>query len=552
MPLEIDNLRELDPESIAATLTTMAQLMQEAHPDVELTRGVFHDLVLYFNSVLNTAVRENVARVLQSNSLLKITQNPALAEPELVDQVLSNFNITRGTGSAATGSVTFVFLLDVVTTISSAHVYTAGGAEFRPAQTFTIFPPGQESRIKDAATEKVMIPVGDGTYTVSLPFVAVTTGVVGNIRRGTSLRANVIPSNVTDIFATGDFSGGKDPRTNEEYLKLLSTGLAAKTIGGRKSYEAFIRSQPGFANILHCSVLGCGDAEQQRDQHSLFPISGGGKVDLYLQTAATAQEIDHTLEATYIGVGTEGTIWQVALDRDIAPGFYDITRVAAPTDRTTNGYEIIGDERGVDLSQISYVPDIIHVVEGAYSRYQTATIRFEDSDKLSAGLVPNQSKALYSVRTRGLPLIGDIHDTLTSRDNRPRATDLLVKAAVPCFTKIALEVRLESNETLSTDTITAIKKSVVAAVSNIGFAGQLHSSVVASAAHKFLSGRQALGQIDMFAKIRRPDGTVQYLRDGTTLTIPDDPARLVTGRTTIFIVSEDDVSVSYTSAGFTG
>jgi hypothetical protein len=552
MPLEIDNLRELDPESIATTLTTMAQLMQEAHPDVELTRGVFHDLVLYFNSVLNTAVRENIERVRQSNSLLKITQNPALAESELVDQVLSNFNISRGAGTPATGSVTFVFLLDVVTTISSAHVYSAGDAEFRPAQTFTVFPPGQEAKVQDATSEKVMIPVGDGTYTVSVPFVATTAGIVGNIRRGTKLRANIVPSNVSDIFATGDFTGGRNPRTNEEYLQTLATGLAAKTIGGRKSYEAFIRNQPAFVNVLHCSVLGCGDAEQQRDQHSLFPVSGGGKVDLYLQTTAAAQELDHTLEATYIGVGTGGTIWQVVLDRDVAPGFYDITRIAGPADRTTNGYAVLSDERGVDLSQISYVPDILYTIEGAYTRYQTAVVRFEDSDKLSTNLVPQQSKARYTVTTRGMPLIADIHDTLTSRNNRPRATDLLVKAAVPCFTKVSLEVRTENNETLTAETIAAIQKAVANAVSAIGFSGQLHASVIASAAHKFLTGRQALGQIDMFGRIRRPDGTVHYLRDATTLTIPDDPSRLTTGRTTVFIVSPDDVSVSYTSAGFTG
>ncbi len=552
MSLEINNLRELSPEDVAAVQATLAQLMQEAHPDVELTRGVFHDLVLYFNSVLNTAVRENIDRVLQSNSLLKITQNPALADQALVDNVLSNYNLTRSAGTTATGTVTFIFLLDVVTTISSAHTYTAGNADFKPAYTFTVFPPGQESRIRDETTEKVMVAVGDGTYTVSVPFVALTPGTVGNIRRGTEIRGNIVPSNVADIFATGDFTGGKDPLSNEEYLRVLATGLAAKTIGSRKSYEAFIRNQPGFTNLLHCSVLGCGDAEQQRDQHSLFPVSGGGKVDLYLQTTPTAQEVDHLLEATYVGVNENGTIWQVTIDRDLAPGFYDITRVAAPTDRTTNGYAVIQDDRGVDLSQISYVPDILHVIEGVYTRYQTATIRFEDSDKLSTNLVPNQSKALYTVTTRSMPLIGDIHDTVTSRDNRPRATDLLVKAAIPCFTAISLEVRLDANETLSDEAVLNIKKAVAAAVSNIGFSGQLHASVIASAAHQFLTGRQALGQIDMFGKIRRPDGTIVYLRDPATLVIPDDPTRLVTGRTTVFLVGEDDVSVSYTSAGFTG
>lgn len=548
MPLEITTLRELSPEKVAEMTATLAQLMQERHPEVELSRGVFHDLVLYFNAVLNAAVRENINRVLQSNSLLKITQNPALAEDELVDQVLSNFNMSRGTGTPSTGAATFVFLLPEPTVIPADISYVANELEFVPAETFTILPPGS---VATKTNERVMIEVGDGTYSASMPFVATTAGRAGNIKRGTKLLATALPGNIVDAFATSDFVAGTDPPTNEEYIKQLSLGLAAKTIGSRKSYEAFIRNYPAFKNLLHCSVLGCGDVEQQRDQHSIFPISGGGKIDIYLQTNSAAQEIDHVLEATYVGIGERGTIWQVAIPRNAAPGFYDVVRVSQLSDKTSSGYPVVQDMRSVDLAQISYAPDIVHVHEGVYSRYQTAIIRFEDNDKLSAGLTVNQSKALYLVTTRGLPLIGDIHDTLTTRDNRPRATDILVKAAVPCFTSISFEIRTEANEIISDDILKQMKQAVVDAVSQVGFAGQLHSSAVANAAHKFLTGRQAIGHIDMFGKIRRPDGTVAYLRDGTLLTIPNDPTRLVTGRTTVFLIGVDDVSISYGAAGFT-
>lgn len=547
MSLEIASLRELSPEKVASTLLTMAQLMQERHPDVELTRGVFHDLVLYFNSVLNTAVRENIERILQSRSLQQIIQNPALAEDELVDHVLSNFNVTRNPGATAFGAATFVFLLNTRTVLPVDVEYTTEEATFVPAETFIVLPTGS---IPTQTNERVMIEVGDGTYAVTVPFVATTVGTAGNIRRGTKFYANSIPGNVAEVFAAADFVTGKNPATNEEYLQELDLGLTAATIGSRTSYEKFIRAQPAFKNILHCSVLGCGDPEQQRDQHSLFPISGGGKVDIYVQTMPYAQEVDHTLQATYVGIGVNGTIWQVTIPRDIHPGFYEVSRVAKPLDKTSNGYEVLSDSRGVDLAQITYVPDIIYAVEGAYTRYQTSIIRFEDSDTLSSGLTVNQSKAWYTVTTRGMPLVADIHDTLTSRDNRPRATDLLVKSAVPCFTKISFEIRTENNAVIDADTIAAMKQAVVNAIAGVGFGGQLHSSVITTAAHKFLTGRQAIGEIDMFGRIRRPDGTDAYLRDRTLLVIPDDPTRLVTGRTTVFVTGVEDVSISYTAAGF--
>lgn len=554
MSLTISNLAELDPVKVEAMVSTMAQLMQERHPEVELTRGVFHDLVLYFNGVLNAAVRENIDRILASKSLLQITSRPELADADLVDQVLSNYNIQRDTGTPASGLATFIFTTPLTTRLTATTEFKVDTITYQLPNTYTIVP-NKEDVVSD--TDRAMLAVGDGTYVVTLPIVATTVGVAGNIKRGTTIRSTSSPDNVLRVYAASDFVTGKDPSTNADYLKKLSTGLAAKTIGGRKSYEALIKAQPEFENTLHVSVLGCGDPEQQRDQHSLFPISGGGKVDVYVQTTTAAQEIEHIIEATFVGNTSNGTLWQVILPRDAAPGFYDVVKILPPPVSSTvapivtGSYRIVEDIRNVDLLSSPYVPDVRFMEEGAYTRYQTAVIRFEDTDKVGEGLVPNNSRAFYAVTTRGLPLIGDIHDFLTSRDTRARGTDILVKAAVPCFTRISFAVHIDSNDFITADTLLEMKKAVVLAVSNVGFSGQLHSSLIAGAAHKFLTGRQAINDIDMFGKIRRPDGTVDYLRDDTLLTIPFDPNRLVTGRTTAFLTGMEDVEITLVTAGYT-
>lgn len=548
MPLQISNLNELEPEKVEAMLATMAQLMQESHPEVELTRGAFHDLVLYFNSVLNAAVRENIDRVLQSRSLLQIMENPELAEDELVDHVLSNFNVTRDPGTPASGIATFVMNLPVETFIDPDLGYIANDVTFFPTAAFRVLPPEATPQNE---LDKVLIPVGDGTYAVNIPLAATTIGDVGNISRGTKLVPTFSPNNVLNVFAASNFADGRDPATNYDYLKKLSTGLAAKTIGGRKSYEAFLRANPTFENLLHCSVLGCGDPEQQRDQHGLLPISSGGKIDVYIQTSSRAAESVHFLEATYIGPAETGTAWQVTIDREVSPGFYDIARISAVGDTTSNSYPILNEVRGVDFDNSVYVPDIKYLHESAYTRYQTAALQFADRDTLTDGLTAGVSKKYYAVAIRSMPLVAEAHDLLTSRDNRARGTDILVKGAIPCLTKISFTVQTETNEVVADSTITLIKKEIVKAIAAVGFSGQLHSSVVSGAAHKHLVGRQALREIDMFGKILRPDGTVAYLRNNTLLTIPNDPQRLVTGRTTVFLVGEDDISISSVAAGFT-
>jgi hypothetical protein len=125
---------------------------------------------------------------------------------------------------------------------------------------------------------------------------------------------------------------------------------------------------------------------------------------------------------------------------------------------------------------------------------------------------------------------------------------VLVRAAVPCFTKISFTIRKEAN-TLTIDT-DAIKRALVEEIQKIGFSGQLHSSVINGVTHRFLTGRQAVSEIDMFGRIRRPDGSIQYIRDSAILKIPEDPGRAVTGRTTAFLVGPNDISISVVTAGF--
>lgn len=548
MPLQIQSLDELQPAQVEQMFQTLTQLMQERHPEVELTRGVFHDLVLYFNSVLNATVRANIDRVMQSKSLLKITQNPALSEPELVDEVLSNFNISRGDGAFASGEATIIFLQPEATRVPPDLRLSADGVLFYPATEFTTIPPGTPITNPD---DRQMISVGDGTYAANITIVAATAGKIGNIRRGTKLVPDAALNNAVIMYAATDFVNGNDPPTNEEYLAKLPDALAAKTIGGRASYAATIRKQPGFENIKHISVVGFGEPEQKRDQHSLFPISGGGRVDVYLQTYARYQTQDRQLQATYIGESeTElGTIWQIQIDKNVAPGFYEVLRIAKVTDSGATGYPILLQTRGYNFEDEDFVPDIIGREEGAYSRYQTAVVRFLDPNTTATNLTPLQSKAYYNVTLSVMPLIGQVQDYISSRDVRSRAADVLVRAAVPCFTKISFTIRKDAASAMPD--IGAIKTAIVDAVAGVGFSGQLHASLISGTVHRFLTGKQAIGAIDMFGRILRPDGENAFVRDNTILQIPHDPLRLVTGKTTAFLTTEDDISISVDLAGYT-
>jgi hypothetical protein len=252
--------------------------------------------------------------------------------------------------------------------------------------------------------------------------------------------------------------------------------------------------------------------------------------------------------ATYVGPTASGTQWQLIFNRDTAPGFYEVTRIAPPSSTNVTGYSVTTDTRNVNFTELDFVPDVLFLTESAYTRYQTAVIQFEDTDTSPGTLVPLVAKKTYAVRTVGMPLIAELQDFLSSRDARSRCTDVLVKAPVPCFTKIAFDIRKSASD--PTPDIAAIQQAVSDAITAVGFSGQLHASLISKVAHQYLSGHQALGSIDMFGRIRRPDGTITYVRDNTTLFIPADYSRGVSGRTTAFLTSPQDVAVSVVAAGF--
>ena len=86
MALTFPNLTQLDPAIVEQLREEAASRLQEAFPDLDLKRGVYHDTVVYFHAQLAAAIQTLLAQHLQSRSLLAIKANPTLADAATVDQ----------------------------------------------------------------------------------------------------------------------------------------------------------------------------------------------------------------------------------------------------------------------------------------------------------------------------------------------------------------------------------------------------------------------------------------------------------------------------------
>jgi len=281
-------------------------------------------------------------------------------------------------------------------------------------------------------------------------------------------------------------------------------------------------------------------------------VSMGGRLDIYARTAGQPQRVELTKTATLIANQAGGSIWQFTINRDNLPGFYDITQIIFTDDPAdTAGFEVQSDIRSFDMSDdgLPVRPDLISIDEAFYTKYQTTVIQFLDTVTDTSQMTVGSEKKDYKVVVRGMPLIKELQDFCMDYRWRNLASDIAVKAAVPCFLSINFDI--QKGPESATPDVAAIKNALVAEINALGFPGQLHASLISDIVHGFLTDRQAVGVISLHGRINRPTGSFQVIRSNDVLRIPDDPGNLVTGRTTAFILEETDIGISVVTEGFT-
>jgi len=548
MTIAITDFDDLTAVQVAQEQATLAEMMQESNPALKFLRGVLHDYLAYYGGVQAAKNVEEMARLQRSQSLNEVVEDPTLADDDTVENIASNFLVTRLPGTAAAGEITIIIDTFASVTIASGAVFEGNGQEFTTEHSVTA---RTSSALLASDTDVVLAPLDDGTYAFNIPVVAREAGIASRLTAGTLAVPQVSFTYYTTSYAAADFTGGADEETNAEMIERFRYGISAKALSGRTHMSAALREQSLFQNVISDSIIGLGDSEMIRDQHTIWPGSLGGRVDWYVRTQDIPQTTVLTKTATLVEKTADGKgIWQISFTRDEVPGLYDTTRIALPTAAASVGtYEVLTDVRSVDLTALDndgFLPDIDTAEEGAYSRFQAVIIRFKDVDTDTVSLTINLSTASYSVSVRAMANLEEAQDYVSGRAVRNTAGDCLVKAPVPCFMQVSFVISMEPGQS-APDTAT-IATDLASLVNQIDFTGRLPASALSDVIHNHLAGNASVSAIDMLGRIRKPDGTFKLLHDTALLEVPDEPQNMVTSRTVAFILDPNDVAISVETA----
>lgn len=536
---ELADLRAVDSEGVQQLLNRLTSQLQALNPELDLKRGVFHDTVLYYHAVLEAAIRANIERYQSARSLQQIEADPSLADNDVVNEVLSNWGVIRREGTRAIGSVTIELSAAQSVTVPVGFAFQANGREYVSTASFT----SRTSEVQVASeTDRLLQPLSNGNWAFTVDVEATEIGSDYKLNAGdliTPVRSLV---NYVTSYATSSFEDGLNTETNAELLIQLQNGISAKALSNRASMRALIASRPEFVSVTNQSIIGYGDPEMLRDQHTIFPISYGGRVDWYIRGQAQLERSRLPVTAKLLSITGTTSTWQFSIARDVYPGFYEVTKIRRSDDTVLNsGFEITEDNRSNDLTGDAFIPDITNVAEGAYSPFQTTIIKFVDTVSDVTKLAIGQT-AEYVCEIVGVPLIGEIQNFVSSRDVRSYAADVLVKAPVPCFVNVTLTINKAAGD--PTPEINGIKAAISDEINSVGFIGRLDGSKIVDRVHGFIANSSSITELDLFGRIRRPDGSIQYLRSADSLVIPDQPDKMVSAKTVQFFAETANISVN--------
>ena len=543
MSINVTDLTMLDAAAVEDQEDLLAAVLLEHFPEVDARRGALRTLLLHLSAVLSTKNQTEIDRLRQTFSIGEILSDPTLADTEVVDRLAANYRLTRDAGIASAGNITVAVSALSELTIGLGAQFVAGSRTYVSTGVYT-------ARVLEAdvvTDNDRLLVANNGRFEFQVPVTATMVGPEYQLRRGEALLPSEPIPNFVSAAAASDFSAGIAGETDEALLSRALYGAAAKTLSGRDAMSAALRER--FPTISADSIVGFGDSEMLRDQHSVWPVSIGGRTDWYIQTAGTLQETTAVKTATLVKIRPDGTAeWEFNFLRDDQPGLYELKSVQPETGDYDGTLEVLSQTRQFDATPAAgddyFTPDLDNAAEAAFSRFQTLTLRFHDSthNATVAGDTVGTSRN-YRIVVRSLPDLAEIQAWASSREVRHVAGDLLVRAPVPCFVKAVLDITLSSSASAADIDMDALKIAVEEAVAAYGFEGRLPASALCDAAAPYLPAKSSV-IVTMIGRYLYTDTTMFTESSTSQLTAPSRPDKMTTARTVAYFLPRDQVSVN--------
>jgi uncharacterized phage protein gp47/JayE len=554
MAIERD-LSDVNQDDFDTAEAKLIAAIREYNPAVDLRVGTaLRDLLLRQAALLNGYNEKLNEDLRNSQSLLAVSENPDLADDDVVDGILSNINVVRRAGSPATGLVIVTVPNAERFTVPEGYLFTtASGISYVTTQSYRARPEGvytgglDELLITPHTTDELT-----GSYYVLIPVTSSDIGSNTNISSGVAMTVTEsLVVGVTTQESYNNFTGGADEESLTELLARVPTALGQKSMESQQSIGSVLQGE--FPSIREISAVGFGFEAQLRDKHNIFGSAMGGKTDIYVRQSTDPETQTYLVQASKV----EDGIYSVTLTPDIAAGIQFVRSVTSPdvitpTTPLTSQLPVIGSypftfsrgTAGLDDSYHDFDTNNLSV-ETAYSAYQSVTLIVTD--------IPSVVEDGQSVWPDALTLKVEVYVTKQIReiqtyvDNdlvRNLKADQVVRSFVPVMVSMTATLNEEPGESLDTD---LIRQAVVDYINSKTFGDIVTVSQLDSVLHMFPIVTVKSLQLNAVT-VDAANNIVQLF--GPTLDINDveSPEYLLNNTTAMFAADIRDIFITTTES----
>lgn len=254
-------------------------------PEGDFGKGsALRDFAITAVSNIFAYLRKKADTVRQRQSLLLLGEDEGDDVDDAVDEILSNWFLTRKTGRQSRGIITIYFSQ---APDSGDSVVIAVGTPFYKTASL-IFVPDSDTDLAYSAED--MTPVTDSNgnvveYGLRVPVIAAQGGAEYDIEPGPFVNYGFRHLYVTRVENLSNFSGGESQETTSEMLDRSPTAISVRDFNSARSIDALLKDE--FSQVDDVTVIGFGDNEMIRDLIEEIAtglrIHAGGYTDAYLR-----------------------------------------------------------------------------------------------------------------------------------------------------------------------------------------------------------------------------------------------------------------------------
>lgn len=534
----LDDVTQQDFEQAEALVIAY---LRSSNPELDLRKGTaIRDLLVRPASLIYALESLRWRDTRYRTSISAIAADPSQATTDDINQVLSNFSITAGIGSKASGIATI--------SVSSRRRYVipAGFVLIAPSGARYIVPTPVTASSSPVAGEVLLRPIGSGGA-FDVPMESESEGVGFALDTGVAL----VPTTTFDGFvaaATASAAAGaSDPESAAEVLERLPLALSQRALDSRNAISSVLGlpvadGGPGLT-IQALSVQGHGDRTQIRDRDNVFALSVGGRADIWLRSGPNPEILTLTVSGTRVSDG----VYDIFIPASDVGGFYACRSVALASDGTLSGsisqLPVLGSldvavTRQRSDTALATSHSIRNSIEAAYSAFEdirlrvsgvdadTETVDFRVELYRDAGVVPAQ--------------------TFVDADGvRNLRADHLVRSAIYVLTAVNMAVIVRPESDVDVD---AMRRAVMDMINSKSFVSRLSESEVAAVIHRYDVVGVASTAFSISATVVGADGAITRLSGREiNLAAVTDADNLLAPETCVFCTDMDSVFITLRS-----